>query len=298
MERLTPRGLCVSVTSCLLLLSALSALAVGLKSCLLGAALKERFQVGSTAGAFCSGAFTCAGCLAVGASALSSRRARGESALLLGVLLFMLGTLTALAGALIDGDTIATVERKYSRHCLREPRGPRQQQPRLEASEQPDCQKLRDYERILLVSAVLNALECVLGFITLTLIRQYKSWQPPRQQRHQQHHQQQHQQQRRSAGSILSTEEQLFPMHTYPGPPFPPSAANAAASSSYINFGADEAGGERGCSGHPSRELPGYSLPGPDTPRLCLYPPRGHPPPAQRPPPPPYEHLFPRASGL
>ncbi|XP_031468215.1 transmembrane protein 271, partial [Phasianus colchicus] len=46
-----------------------------------------------------------------------------QNFLLLGVLVFMLGVLSAFAGAVIDGDTVSLVERKYSHYCLLQPGG-------------------------------------------------------------------------------------------------------------------------------------------------------------------------------
>ncbi|NXG57739.1 TM271 protein, partial [Hemiprocne comata] len=101
-----------------------------------------------------------------------------QNFLLLGVLVFMLGVLSAFAGAVIDGDTVSLVERKYSHYCLLQPGGAAR--PRSGPAS-PDgsaaalrCQKLRDYQRGLVLSTVFNALECLLGLLNLLLVKNYK----------------------------------------------------------------------------------------------------------------------------
>ncbi|XP_042722049.1 LOW QUALITY PROTEIN: transmembrane protein 271 [Lagopus leucura] len=102
-----------------------------------------------------------------------------QNFLLLGVLVFMLGVLSAFAGAVIDGDTVSLVERKYSHYCLLQPGGAAR--PRSGPAV-PDgsaaalrCQKLRDYQRGLVLSTVFNALECLLGLLNLLLVKNYKA---------------------------------------------------------------------------------------------------------------------------
>ncbi|OXB72296.1 UNVERIFIED_CONTAM: hypothetical protein H355_013340 [Colinus virginianus] len=89
----------------------------------------------------------------------------------------MLGVLSAFAGAVIDGDTVSLVERKYSHYCLLQPGGAARARSGPAA---PDgsaaalrCQKLRDYQRGLVLSTVFNALECLLGLLNLLLAVSY-----------------------------------------------------------------------------------------------------------------------------
>ncbi|XP_043916866.1 transmembrane protein 271 [Protopterus annectens] len=265
------RGLCAIVSSCLLLACALSATAVGLRCFLLGSELKDRFHLGAAAGAFYSGLALCLG-LALLASALICCRqqpSRGQNFFLLGVLIFLLGVLTAFAGAVIDGDTVSLVERKYSRFCL----------STLETlSWEASCTKLRDYQRNLVMSTIFNSLECLLGLINLIVVKNYKSSQHRRRRRRRRL-------QRQSEGSIFSNEEPDFA----PGDcPF--------QSVAYINVGVfhvfDEAGVEVHCGGHPSIELPGYS---PSDPELNYSYPYSYPLPSEQPP--SYEEIYPRACG-
>ncbi|NXY89432.1 TM271 protein, partial [Alcedo cyanopectus] len=102
-----------------------------------------------------------------------------QNFLLLGVLVFMLGVLSAFAGAVIDGDTVSLVERKYSHYCLLQPGGAARQRS---GPHGPDgsaaalrCQKLRDYQQGLVLSTVFNALECLLGLLNLLLVKNYKA---------------------------------------------------------------------------------------------------------------------------
>ena len=60
-----------------------------------------------------------------------------QNLLLLGVLVFMLGVLSAFAGAVIDGDTVSLVERKYSHYCL-PPRAVRPQSRSKRPAYQPE----------------------------------------------------------------------------------------------------------------------------------------------------------------
>ncbi|XP_028909860.1 transmembrane protein 271 [Ornithorhynchus anatinus] len=122
-----------------------------------------------------------------------------QNFLLLGVLVFMLGVLSAFAGAVIDGDTVSLVERKYSHYCLQQQQrgpaaggqegqlGPAQvpapARPRgssLDSSTSAKCQKLKDYQRGLVISTVFNSLECLLGLVNLLLVKNYKSSQARR----------------------------------------------------------------------------------------------------------------------
>ncbi|CAM4560164.1 unnamed protein product [Lepidochelys olivacea] len=316
------RGACAALSSCLLLACALSAAAVGLKCFSLGSELKgEPFRLGTAAGAFYSGLLLAAGLSLLGSALLCCRPPEGEAAggqqpaaaggggeaappggrqnfLLLGVLVFMLGVLSAFAGAVIDGDTVSLVERKYSHYCgpALGGGGPRA------ASAALRCQKLRDYQRGLVLSTVFNALECLLGLLSLLLVRNYKAAQQRglrRQRRRQQQRPAPGGRRRRrrrdggggaggrraprpSQGSIFSSEEpELSPADC----PF--------QAVSYINVGVfhvfDEAGVEVHCGGHPSLELPGYS---PMDPELNPSYPYCYPLPHEQPP--AYEEIYPR----
>ncbi|XP_038257076.1 transmembrane protein 271 [Dermochelys coriacea] len=318
------RGACAALSSCLLLACALSAAAVGLKCFSLGSELKgEPFRLGTAAGAFYSGLLLAAGLSLLGSALLCCRPPEGEAAggqqqpaaaagggggaappggrqnfLLLGALVFMLGVLSAFAGAVIDGDTVSLVERKYSHYCGPGPGGgggPRAAGAALR------CQKLRDYQRGLVLSTVFNALECLLGLLSLLLVRNYKAAQQRglrRQRRRQQQRPAPSGRRRRrrrgggggaggrraprpSQGSIFSSEEpELSPADC----PF--------QAVSYINVGVfhvfDEAGVEVHCGGHPSLELPGYS---PMDPELNPSYPYCYPLPHEQPP--AYEEIYP-----
>ncbi|KAL8202920.1 UNVERIFIED_CONTAM: hypothetical protein K2H54_030729 [Gekko kuhli] len=103
-----------------------------------------------------------------------------QNFLLLGVLVFMLGVLSAFAGAVIDGDTVSLVEKKYSHYCLLQAGGGGGAPARARPAGGPDssagslrCQKLRDYQRGLVISTIFNALECLLGLLNLLLAVSY-----------------------------------------------------------------------------------------------------------------------------
>ncbi|KAM9137889.1 transmembrane protein 271 [Pangshura tecta] len=303
------RGACAALSSCLLLACALSAAAVGLKCFSLGSELKgEPFRLGTAAGAFYSGLLLAAGLSLLGSALLCCRPPEGEAAgggpqpapggrqnfLLLGVLVFMLGVLSAFAGAVIDGDTVALVERKYSHYCGPAPGGGG---PRAALR----CQKLRDYQRGLVLSTVFNALECLLGLLSLLLVRSYKAAQQRGRRRRQPRPAPGGRRRRRrrggggaaggrraprpSQGSIFSSEE----------PELSPAACPFQAVS-YINVGVfhvfDEAGVEVHGGGHPSLELPGYS---PMDPELNASYPYCCPLPHEQPP--AYEEIYPGEPG-
>ncbi|KAL4842146.1 hypothetical protein H8958_001412 [Nasalis larvatus] len=205
----------------------------------------EPFRLGAAAGAFYSGLLLAAGLSLLGAALLccgprdaplagsepgpglgvpaapagASEAAPGEpgsaagapgpvssqNLLLLGVLVFMLGVLSAFAGAVIDGDTVSLVERKYSHYCL-PPRAPGSSPgsapgstpgsapglapgsapgaPRsrstLDSATSAKCRQLKDYQRGLVLSTVFNSLECLLGLLSLLLVKNYKSSQARR----------------------------------------------------------------------------------------------------------------------
>ncbi|NXW79408.1 TM271 protein, partial [Hirundo rustica] len=202
-----------------------------------------------------------------------------QNFLLLGVLVFMLGVLSAFAGAVIDGDTVSLVERKYSHYCLLQPSGAARPRSRPAAPNGTAaalrCQKLRDYQQGLVLSTVFNALECLLGLLNLLLVKNYKAAQQRGRRRRRRRAP------RHSQGSLFSGgEPELSPGDC----PF--------QAVSYINVGVfhvfDEAGVEVHCGGHPSVELPGYS---PMDPELNASYPYCYPLPSEQPP--AYEEIYP-----
>ncbi|XP_049645940.1 transmembrane protein 271 [Suncus etruscus] len=293
----------------------------------------EPFRLGAAAGAFYSGVLLAAGLSLLGAALLccgardappagpalgvpeaaaaaagAPEAALGEpdaaaagppgplssqNLLLLGVLVFMLGVLSAFAGAVIDGDTVSLVERKYAHYCLA-PRAPGPARSTLDSATAAKCRQLKDYQRGLVLSTVFNALECLLGLLSLLLVKNYKSSQARRGRRGRRRGgraparprggpglraQQQPpagrarrgrrgrrgrrlQQQRPSEASILCPEESDL---SAPGDCAGFAALHAV---SYIDVGVlralDEAGVEVCCGGHPSVELPGYAPRDPD----------------------------------
>ncbi|KAJ7335296.1 hypothetical protein JRQ81_013237 [Phrynocephalus forsythii] len=208
-----------------------------------------------------------------------------QNFLLLGVLVFMLGVLSAFAGAVIDGDTVSLVEKKYSHYCLPQPAGGTRARPAgsPDGSAALRCQKLRDYQRGLVISTIFNALECLLGLLNLLLVKNYKAAQHRgRRRRRRRRHQHplaggRRRRRRGPAAAAAAVEEE----------------EEAAAAVSYINVGAfhvfDEAGVEVNCGGHPSVELPGYSPMDPD---LDASYPYCYPLPNELPP--AYEEIYPR----
>lgn len=130
------------------------------------------------------------------AAAGPSGPVNSQNLLLLGVLVFMLGVLSAFAGAVIDGDTVSLVERKYSHYCL-PPRTPaagpgqgtgsvapgtntQRSRSNLDSNTTAKCRQLKDYQRGLVLSTVFNSLECLLGLLSLLLVKNYKSSQARR----------------------------------------------------------------------------------------------------------------------
>ncbi|NXD31091.1 TM271 protein, partial [Spelaeornis formosus] len=194
-----------------------------------------------------------------------------QNFLLLGVLVFMLGVLSAFAGAVIDGDTVSLVERKYSHYCLLQPGGAAHARSGSAALDGTAaalrCQKLRDYQQGLVLSTVFNALECLLGLLNLLLVKNYKAAQQRGRRRR-----------RRRAAPAAAPELSSGDC------PF--------QAVSYINVGVfhvfDEAGVEVHCGGHPSVELPGYS---PMDPELNASYPYCYPLPSEQPP--AYEEIYP-----
>ncbi|XP_048359451.1 transmembrane protein 271 [Sphaerodactylus townsendi] len=235
-----------------------------------------------------------------------------QNFLLLGVLVFMLGVLSAFAGAVIDGDTVSLVEKKYSHYCLLQAGGGALVGARPAGG--PDgaagtlrCQKLRDYQRGLVISTIFNALECLLGLLNLLLVKNYKAAQQRGRRRRRRRGHRHHlaggrrrmcrgpgggggsggggssrRPQRPSQGSIFSSED----------PDLSP-GGDCGFAVSYINGGVfhvfDEAGVEVNCGGHPSVELPGYSPMDPD---LDASYPYCYPLPNEQPP--AYEEIYPR----
>ncbi|XP_053911298.1 transmembrane protein 271 [Cuculus canorus] len=218
-----------------------------------------------------------------------------QNFLLLGVLVFMLGVLSAFAGAVIDGDTVSLVERKYSHYCLLQ--GGSAGRPRAG----PDgsaaalrCQKLRDYQRGLVLSTVFNALECLLGLLNLLLVKNYKaSQQRGRRRRRRRAAPAGGRRRRRRGGPGARRAPRHSQGSLFSGgePELDPGDCPFQAVS-YINVGVfhvfDEAGVEVHCGGHPSVELPGYS---PMDPELNASYPYCYPLPSEQPP--AYEEIYP-----
>ncbi|KAM9795496.1 transmembrane protein 271 [Neosynchiropus ocellatus] len=258
MMKLSGKGLCTVFSSTLLFVCALGEVAVGLRCVSLGSAVKEHFHLGAAAGAFYSGILVGFGQVLLGTATLCCTDRPGcRNFFLLGVVVFLLGVLTAFSGAVVDGDTAALVERKYSHYCYQS------------ASVTPACERLRGYQRGLVVSTVLSTLECVLGLVHLLVIKRYKAAQFARSRRAQ----------RESAGAILFREER-------------DSSCADLQPVSYINLAVfDEGGAEVRSAGHPSVELPGYASSDPEL-SHCF--PFSYPLPSELPP--AYEDIFPAES--
>lgn len=257
--KLSGKGLCAIVSSTLLFVCAVSEVVVGLKCISLGSSVKVHFHLGAAAGAFYSGILVGIGQVLLGFGLLCCTGKPGcRNFLLIGVVVFLLGVLTAFSGAVIDGDTVSLVERKYSHYCLHS------------VVVNPTCEQLKAYQRSLVISTVLNTLECLLGLMNLVVIKRYKTAQFYRHR----------QSQRQSSGAIIFNEERDFSSAEF-------------QPVSYINLGVfhvfDEAGAEVQCGGHPSIELPGYS---PSDPELNHSFPFSYPLPSELPP--AYEDIFPR----
>lgn len=256
--KLSGKGLCTVLSSTLLFVCALSELVVGLRCVSLGSSVKAQFHLGAAAGAFYSGLLVGVGQVLLGIALLCCTDKPGcRNFFLLGVVVFLLGVLTAFSGAVVDGDTASLVERKYSHYCFQSvvvSRG---------------CEQLRDYQRSLVISTVLSTLECLLGLIHLLIIKRYKAAQFPRSR----------QGPRQRSGPCLFSEERDCSEEDF-------------QPVSYINLGVfnvfDEAGAEVQCGGHPSIELPGYS---PVDPELNHCFPFSYPLPSELPP--AYEDIFP-----
>ncbi|XP_024918750.1 uncharacterized protein tmem271 [Cynoglossus semilaevis] len=221
--KLSGKGLCTVFSSSLLFVCALSEVVIGLRCVSLGSTVKAHFHLGSTAGAFYSGLLVGVGQILLGSALLCCVDKPGcRNFFLLGVVVFLLGVLTAFSGAVVDGDTASVVERKYSHYCYHY------------VFVSPACEQLREYQRSLVISTVLSTLECVLGLINLLVIKRYKFSRSRQCQR-----------QRRT---LFSEERDCSSADFQPV--------------SYINLGVfsvfDETA-EVQSAGHPSIELPGYA---------------------------------------
>ncbi|KAM6981391.1 transmembrane protein 271 [Aplochiton taeniatus] len=257
--KLSGKGLCTIVSSTLLFICAVCEVVVGLRCISLGSMVKLHFHLGAAAGAFYSGILVGIGQVLLCFALLCCTGKPGcRNFFLIGILVFLLGVLTAFSGAVVDGDTVSLVERKYSHYCLDS------------VDVTAICQQLKNYQRSLVVSTILSTLECLLGLMNLVIIKRYKTAQFYRHR----------QAQRRSTGAIIFNEEQDFSSAEF-------------QPVSYINLGVfhlfDEAGVEVQCGGHPSIELPGYSSTDPE--RNHAFP-FSYPLPSELPP--AYEEIFPR----
>ncbi|XP_077434008.1 transmembrane protein 271 [Vanacampus margaritifer] len=256
--KLSGKGLCAVLSSTLLFACALSELVLGLRCVSLGSSVREHFHLGAAAGAFYSGLLLGCGQVLLGVALLCcTGKPRSRNLVLLGVVVFLLGVLTAFSGAVVDGDTASLVERKYSHYCVHSGQVSRA------------CEELREYQRSLVISTVLSTLECLLGLVNLVLIQRYKAAQFSRSRQVQRH----------SSGPIIFNEERDC------------SSADFQPVS-YINLAVlnvlDESGAEVQRGGHPSIELPGYS---PADPELNHCFPFSYPLPSELPP--AYEDIFP-----
>lgn len=256
--KLSGKGLCTVFSGTILFVCALCEVVVGLRCISLGSTMKAHFQLGVAAGAFYSGLLVGIGQVLLGSALLCRREKPGcRNFFLLGIVVFLLGVLTAFSGAVVDGDTASLVGRKYFHHCFQS------------AVWNPACEKLRDYQRALVLSTVLSTLECVLGLINLVVIKRYKRAQFTRSR----------QSQRQRAGAIIFSEERDC-------------SSTDFQPVSYINLGVfnvfDEVVAEVQCGGHPSSELPGYS---PTDPELNHCFPFSYPLPGELPP--AYGDIFP-----
>lgn len=260
------KGACTVFSSSLLFACALGEVAVGLRCVSLGSSVRAHFPLGgaAAAGAFYSGLLLGTGQVLLGSALLCCTEKPGcRNLFLLGVVVLLLGVLTAFSGAVVDGDAAALAERKHSHYCFHA----------LLAS--PACESLRDYQRCLVLSAVLSTLECVLGLANLLAVKRYKAAQFSRSRRGR----------RERAGPIVaSAERDCYCSSSSSGEPQPVSYINLGVFHVFDETGAAEA--QRG--GHPSIELPGYS---PADPELNRCFPFSFPLSSELPP--AYEDIFP-----
>ncbi|KAI4904899.1 hypothetical protein NFI96_009966 [Prochilodus magdalenae] len=277
------RGVCaVAVSGALLFTCAASAAVVGFKCVALGARVRARFHLGTAAGAFYSGILLALGQALLCAALVFCRR-RGVACgnfFLFGLLVFVLGVLTAFSGAVVDGDAVALVERKYARYCAdaSASRGASAAEAEVRAA----CDALRDYQRALLASAVLNALECLLGLLNLVLVKRCQSARFYRRQRR-----------RGRAHGPLTGSGAVGTLVVLSGDERDLAVAPSPGFRAYINpalcrGGPEESRAEVLRGGHPSSELPGYS---PSDPELNHSYPFSYPLPNESPP--AYEDIFP-----
>ncbi|RMB92975.1 hypothetical protein DUI87_30623 [Hirundo rustica rustica] len=182
------------------------------------------------------------------------------------------GVLSAFAGAVIDGDTVSLVERKYSHYCLLQPSGAARPQSRPAAPNGTAaalrCQKLRDYQQGLVLSTVFNALECLLGLLNLLLVKNYKAAQQRGRRRRRRRAALaaaaaaggRRRRRRGGGGGRRAPRHSQGSLFSGGEPELSPGDCPFQAVS-YINVGVfhvfDEAGVEVHCGGHPSVELPG-----------------------------------------
>lgn len=258
MMKLSGTGLCAAGSGCLLLACALSQVVVGLRCVSLGSTVKAQFHLGAAAGAFYSGLLVGAGQVLLGAALLCCAQRPGcRNVLLLGVVVFLLGVLTAFSGAVVDGDAASLVERKFSHYCA--PPAP---------AGSAGCEQLREYQRRLLLSTVLGTTQCLLGLLHLLLVKRCRAQASRGRRAHR----------RGSAAAVFREERDC--------------SAAAFQPVSYINLGVftvfDETGAEVQRGGHPSIELPGYA---PSDPELNRCFPFSLPLPSEQPP--AYEDIFP-----
>ncbi|KAM9832734.1 transmembrane protein 271-like [Syngnathus typhle] len=257
--KLSGKGLCAVLSSTLLFACALCEFVLGLRCVSLGSRVREHFHLGAPAGAFYSGLLLGSGQVLLGAALLCcTGKPRGRNLVLLGVVIFLLGVLTAFSGAVVDGDTASLVERKYFHYCVQSGQVSRA------------CEELREYQRSLVISSVLSTLECLLALANLVLIQRYKAAQFSRNRQVQRH----------SSGPIIFSEERDCSSADFQ----PVSYINLAVLSVLDESGGAEA--QRG--GHPSIELPGYS---PADPELNHSFPFSYPLASEMPP--AYEDIFP-----
>ncbi|XP_024866743.1 transmembrane protein 271-like [Kryptolebias marmoratus] len=258
--KLSGKGLCTVCSGSLLFVCALSEVVVGLRCVSLGSTVKAQFHLGAAAGAFYSGLLLGVGQVLLGSALLCCADKPGcRNFFLLGVVVFLLGVLTAFSGAVVDGDTASLVERKFSHYCFHAVTG------------SAGCERLREYQRSLLISTVLSTMECLLGLANLLAIKRYKAAQVSRSRRAQR---------QGSAAAVFGEERDCSPAAFQPV--------------SYINLAGfaafDDTGAEAQRGGHPSIELPGYA---PSDPELNHCFPFSYPVPSERPP--AYEDIFPAA---
>ncbi|KAM4732234.1 transmembrane protein 271 [Anableps anableps] len=257
--KLSGKGLCTVCSSALLFVCALSEVVVGLRCVSLGSTVKAHFHLGAAAGAFYSGLLVGVGQVLLGSAMVCCVRKPGcRNFFLLGVVVFLLGVLTAFSGAVVDGDTASLVERKFSHYCFHS------------VFVNSACQQLREYQRTLVISTVLSTLECLLGLLNLVIIKRYKAEQFSRSRQRQR---------QSSGGAIVFSEERDC-------------SSAGLQPVSYINLGVfsvlDETGAEVQRGGHPSIDLPGYWSWDPEF-NHCF--PFSYPIPSELPP--AYEDIFP-----